>query len=418
MEQTAWFQNLNAIAGTLFSNKQYAQASVLMHLLYNLGPEPGVCFNLARCYFRLNLPDRAELLMRQALHSDPNWEDAKLELSLYLAWQGRTLECENILNQMPNNPRARFNLGWHKISQGHFHQGLQFLDEGRFQGVWGLPRSHFSKPRWDGKNSLKSKTVLLVGEGGQGDEIIALRTVKHFASLGAKVIVAVSKGLVPIASRVDGVLKAIELPGSLDGIDEWIPMMSAAYLLGLSEPGNHPYLTPDLNYVEKWKKKLVNYPGLKVALRWQGNPDFEQDQMRTLPIQELHDKLVSISKTIPKEIHFFSVQKDAGKENCPQSLIDLSADLESWEDTAAVLSLMDLVITSCTSVAHLAGALGIKTFVISPVVPYFTWSKPVKKSDWYLDVNVYKQKKMSDWQEPILEACEDFQSFLQTKESS
>jgi ADP-heptose:LPS heptosyltransferase len=94
------------------------------------------------------------------------------------------------------------------------------------------------------------------------------------------------------------------------------------------------------------------------------------------------------------------LQKDSD-EPCPDGVIDLESQLETWEDTIAVISLLDIVITSCTAIAHIAGALGKKTIVIVPVLSYFTWAVPGSQTDWYDSVHIIRQTNPTNWDEPL-----------------
>ena len=102
----------------------------------------------------------------------------------------------------------------------------------------------------------------------------------------------------------------------------------------------------------------------------------------------------------------FSLQRD---ENCVDGLPfgDLREQMKTWEDTSSIIAGCDLIITSCTSIAHLAGALGVKTWVVVPVLPYYTWAIPGTTSKWYDSVRIFRQKRYGEWEDVFNEIREE-----------
>ena len=148
--------------------------------------------------------------------------------------------------------------------------------------------------------------------------------------------------------------------------------------------------------------------GLKVGIRWAGNPQFEHEQHRKFdptPLIEMHN--------IPG-VMFYSLQRD---ENIIEDLPfgDLRNLLTDWESTASVMAGLDLVITSCTSIAHCAAALGVETWVIVPVLPYYTWAVPGNKSAWYDSVTLYRQEAYGDWSATMQRIREDLEQKVKLK---
>jgi hypothetical protein len=171
------------------------------------------------------------------------------------------------------------------------------------------------------------------------------------------------------------------------------------------------YLTANPDLIDKWKARLKPTKSFRIGLRWQGNPLYEQDLFRSVPFS-LFRQFLSL-----KNCDFYSFQRDTGMEELSPSdpVEDLSRELSSWEDTAAALSLMDAVVTSCTSIAHLSGALGKKTFLFTPMLPYYIWAFPNKKSIWYPDVHLFRQQKFHDWQQEAQDIYQELQRAFQEK---
>ena len=132
---------------------------------------------------------------------------------------------------------------------------------------------------------------------------------------------------------------------------------------------------------------------LKVGLCWRGNPRFEEEQYR------LFDSALLFDAVKGADADFVSLQRDEGEEARPKWAARVP--LDTWEHTARAIAELDLVISSCTSVAHLSGAMGVPTWVIVPVMPYFIWALPGVASPWYDSVRLFRQKKFGRWQAPF-----------------
>lgn len=309
-----------------------------------------------------------------------------LDQALAECIKGNPEKSEAVLRTMPEDPRALFNLGWHDMRHGRLKQGFAGMTYGRFINVFG--NNPLPGPIWRDE-PLKGKTLVLNCEGGLGDQIINFRFAYDFQEKGANVVVCCHEALAQIFSR-HGFVCVGEKALPFIKYDYWVPAMSAAYVLDYefdTLPGK-PYLTAEPSI-------LAKKPGtIKVGVRWSGNPQFEHEQHRKFDPQALIDLHKIHGVTL------YSFQRDEDMvENLPFQ--DLSQDLKTWEDTASNLMAMDLVITSCTSVAHMSAALGKETWVITPVMPYYIWAVPGDKSAWYDCVRLFRQTTYGDWTEPL-----------------
>jgi hypothetical protein len=311
-----------------------------------------------------------------------------LDLALTACINGHPEISEDILRNQPEQDDARivFNLGWHEMRHGNLKKGLQMMDAGRFINVFGLPR--IPGPIWKNED-LTNKTLLFRCENGFGDQIMNFRFAKDFKDKGARVAVSCAPELMPLFSR-HGYVCIDNGATPYIQYDYWVPSMSAAHILGYDKdtfPGK-AYLTAE-------PKKLYFKPNtLKVGIRWAGNPKFEHEQHRRFdpqPLIDLH-KLDGIT--------LYSLQRD---ENLVDGLpfADLREQMKTFDDTASIIQGLDLVITSCTSVAHLSAALGKTTWVIVPVMPYYAWAEQKPTSVWYDSVRLFRQQKYGEWSHPL-----------------
>lgn len=307
-----------------------------------------------------------------------------LEESYKKALEGKLNESEEILRKHENDDsRFKFNLGWHEMRHGRLKSGYECLNHGRFLNIFGLPP--IKGVLWKDED-LKGKVLLFRCEGGFGDQIINFRFAENFKKMGANVVVSCAPALKEIFSRHGYICVDNEVVSSIY-YDYWIPAMSAPYLLNLeySDLSGKPYIFP------KEKKQLYSKgKNLKVGIRWSGNPEFEHEQHRRFP-SELMISLSDVPNTT-----FYSFQRDENTiDGLPFS--DLKESLKTWDDTASFIEGCDLIISSCTSVAHLAASMGKPTWIVIPLLCYYTWILSGDSSPWYDSVRLFRQEKFGEW---------------------
>jgi len=317
-----------------------------------------------------------------------------LDVALEASIGGNPNLSEEILRNEPQTDyRVLFNLGWHEMRHGNMMKAFEHFNYGRFINVFGLPA--LQGKIWKDE-PLEGKTLLFRCEGGYGDQILNFRFAKRFEEMGARVLVSCAPELKEIFSRHGFICVDNEVIMCAH-YDYWVPAMSAPYVLGveLNDLDGKPYMFP------KEKRNLFSKKGtLKVGIRWSGSPDFEDEQHRRFP-PELMIGLHDIPNTT-----FYSLQRD---ENLVDGLPfgDMREQMKTWEDTASIIAGCDVVITSCTSVAHLSAAMGIPTWIVTPIMPYYTWVVPGDKSHWYDSVRLFRQEKYGEWEAPFQKIREE-----------
>lgn len=309
-----------------------------------------------------------------------------LNMALTASKNGFPEISEDILRNQPQDDlRVLFNLGWHEMRYGNMKKAFEHFNYGRFINVFGLPP--LPGKIWKDE-PLEEKTLLFRCEGGYGDQILNFRFAQKFKEMGARVLISCAPELKQLFSRHGFICIDNEtVMGSY--YDYWVPAMSAPFVLNMeyNDLNGTPYIFP----IEK--RKLFSKPNsLKVGIRWSGSPDFEDEQHRRFP-PELMIDLHEISNTT-----FFSLQRD---ENCIDGLPfgDMREQMKSWDETASIIAGCDLIITSCTSIAHLSGSMGIPTWIITPILPYYTWAVPGETSKWYDSVKLFRQTKYNQWED-------------------
>lgn len=331
-----------------------------------------------------------------------------IDQQLNLMIRGRFDEAWKIAEELEekysNDPRAKFNRGWFLINQGKFQEGFQCLEYGRSLKVYGNEKLNTSKPIWDGTD-LTGKTVIINLEAGYGDNIIFARFATEIWKRGADCILCCDKSLHSLFLKIPGVKSCVtfnEVPSTHH--DFWVPGFSCSWLFGHTAETipNHPYIFANQESDKLWKK-ILKTEKPKIGIRWSGNPKFEHQQFRIFPPKNL----INLHKKF-EHCQFYSLQRDNDLIELPDPISDLQHILISWEDTAACIKNLDLVITSCTSIAHLSAAMGKQTWVIVPILPYHIWAYGDEHSPWYQKTTrIFRQKTFGKWDEPFLKIEEE-----------
>ncbi len=260
----------------------------------------------------------------------------------------------------------------------------------------------FSQPRWDG-TSRPAHTILLDAEQGLGDTIQFIRYVPLVRDRVGGVVVRCQKALVPLFANMPGIDRVISQEEPTGSFDFWSPLLSLPlYCTPTIEaiPNRVPYLSVDPLIGRFWRDRLPKVAGLRVGINWQGNTAFPKDRFRSIPLRSF-EPLSRIAG-----VHLVSLQKGFGREQLeglePQFRVtDLQLSMDEihgpFLDTAAILQCLDLLITSDTSLVHLAGALGVETWLAVPFVPEWRWLKSGDKSPWYPTLHLFRQERPGRW---------------------
>ncbi len=281
------------------------------------------------------------------------------------------------------------------LLQGEFALGFELYEWRWKNGRYSPGRRIFSKPLWLGRESLKERTILLHSEQGFGDSIQFCRYAALVAGLGARVILEVQQPLVGLLSPLAGVSKVVAQGSPLPPFDFHCPMLSLPLALKTTLetiPSRAGYLQADPARVGQWKKRLGSRSKPRVGLVWSGNAGHRNDSSRSIP-------LATLLHGLPGGIEYVSLQpevRDADKEAL-EGVLHFGSDLKDFGDTAALCTLMDIVVSVDTSVAHLAGALGRPTWMLLPFNPDWRWMQERSDSPWYASVKLYRQPALGEW---------------------
>ena len=298
--------------------------------------------------------------------------------------------CYKNLKKFPNDPDIAFNAGWAKLSDDEVEEGYFLLDKGRETLVWGDPHCGSTQPLWDGEENA---IVLLRLERGLGDQIHQVRYARDLKKLGCTVIVSCVSPLAEILCHADGVDAVVQHEAACGVYHNfYLPAMSAPIQFGYQSSADidgSPYIPMSADTVSH-----------RAGLRWSGLPAYENQTKRLFP----HELLFNAMKN---RANCINLQRDEGAEHCPNWVEQV--DLSTWTATAKTIASCEFVVTSCTGVAHLAGAMGVPTKVIIPVVPYYLWTYPGSSTPYYDSVSLLRQTKPDDWLAPFIELADSLE---------
>ena len=349
---------------------------------------------------------------RRSIAIDPSALGAYLDLGNVLFFLGRQKEAlESQLQAVrlkPDSPEAHINLAWLLLAQGDWERGWQeFTWRHKVPAFCARAPDH---PLWDGK-AFPGKSVLLVGEGGHGDVLHFVRYAPWVKSLGGTVILDCPGPLARLLRGVRGVDR-VHVRGEPDEpFDFLCPLMDLPVLFKTTletVPHQVPYLEPTAETRSLWEARLREGPGIKVGLCWRGSPLHVQDLRRSLTTDDIR-----AWGKIPG-LRFYSFVVWPGEEEpVPPEfpVVDLAPLLEDYDDTAAALLQMDLVISVDTSVAHLAGALGKPVWTLVPYRLDWRWMLDGEGSPWYPTMRLFRQTAAGEWEAAVRKVTEELAGF-------
>jgi tetratricopeptide (TPR) repeat protein len=296
-------------------------------------------------------------------------------------------------------------------ADAHFNRALSLLTLGElgrgfvdYEWRWkrsGMTdrRRGYNRPLWLGEFPLGAKTILLHAEQGLGDTIQFARYAPLLARAGAKVVLEVQSELKTLLSNLDGIVSCHARGETLPAYDVHCPLGSLPLALKTAPatvPADIPYLRADAQRLAQWRPKIDALPGKRVALAWAGQASHANDRNRSID-PRLLEPLLALDG-----FSFVSIQRELRGDDAEwlarqPKIAHLGADLTDMADTAAVATLVDLVIAVDTSVVHLAGALGRPVWVMLPFTPDWRWTLKNEASPWYPQARLFRQPALSDW---------------------
>jgi tetratricopeptide (TPR) repeat protein len=403
--------------------------------LHHRSDYPDALNNLGLLLTEMNRPAEAMILLRQALRLRPDFPEARNNLGLALVDLGRfdeAIACyEQVLEQNPRSTDAHTNLGSAYKEQGRleeavacydhalrlkpdaastrWNRALAWLQMGDFERGWAeyewrwkrksaRPRP-FRQPPWDWA-PLDGRTILLWCEQGLGDAIQFVRYAPLVKERGGRLLLECPPPLRQLFEGIAGVECLLVEGQELPPFDVHAPLMSLPFLFKTTLaniPAAVPYLHVAAERVGHWRSQSPT-GAFRVGVVWQGNPHHKWDRHRSFPVHVL-----APLAAIPG-VQLICLQKGPGLEAlCADPprfalthLDGFGADA-SFADTAAVMKQLDLVVTTDTAPAHLAGALGVPVWVALAAISDWRWLRGRNDTPWYPTMRLFRQRTLGDW---------------------
>jgi Flp pilus assembly protein TadD len=297
-----------------------------------------------------------------------------------------------------------------QFAEAHHNRGLACLLTGDFAAGWPecewrwespqFVKQDFGCPAWRGNEPLGGKKILLHAEQGLGDTIMFVRYVPHVVAMGARVMLKLPSPLIPLFSRLDGVERILAPGESMPAPDLHCALMSLPLAFNTSLatiPAAVPYVAPAPDLVAKWTRTLGPADRLRVGLVWSGNPGHLNDRNRSIALEKLAPLLDR------SEVEFVAVQPDVRPHDADvlRRHPHIRHFAQDFANGAAILSLLDLVISVDTAWAHLAGAMAKPVWIPLPAFPDWRWLLEREDSPWYPSARLYRQKARGRWDDVI-----------------
>ena len=391
LDEIAYLQNeIKDYEGSVKNLKKCLSVATSPEQMYSIRA------NMAKIYNHLNDPDNSLIQSNanvEMLEDNQIDFNTQMEIAFSHYLKGEYTTSEKMMRELitiddiPDNIKGRiqYNLGSYDLEAGKFKEGMKgFIEVGHKINIW--THKEIEGVEWWNGEQVEGKQVIVSGEGGIGDEIINVRFMNNIKKMGMEPIwVTGHSQLVEPFNRngyktVTNINDIEERENTFQVMAMFLPIVLD---LDKNELWDGAYIKPSQEFIDKWSKILPE--GRKLGVKWSGNPAYDQDLHRSLPlsfIENLEFKGTKINLQLEEEFN-------------QDWLFNCGDKIENLEDTLAIIWLCDKVVTSCTSIAHMVGSMGVDGIVCPPIASYYVW---LGDSKWYDDnLSVYRQTKHKDW---------------------
>jgi tetratricopeptide (TPR) repeat protein len=369
--------------------------------------------NLGTILQELGRLDEAEACFRQALQINPNYAKAHNNLGITLHSMSRLNEAETcyrrVLQIEPDYAEAHHNLSFILLETGRLAEGWP---EYEYRWETNAPKSLRPAnplPQWTGQAPLPGDRLLVTLEQGMGDQLQFSRYLPLAANrFAAGVSIFVGRPLLALFRRSFPEIEILDAPPDNQDAWQWqCPLLSLPLAFGTTLetiPNHVPYLIPNPTRVSGWRSKIaaLDLPAFsrKIGVVWKPGSLMKNAPLRALTLQQLSPLL-----NLP-DCTWFSLQKEPDPDKAPWvnsgKLIDWSIEFSDFDETAALLMNMDLIVSVDTSVAHLAGGLGQTVWLLNRHDSEWRWMRNREDSPWYPTMRIFTQKQSGDWDEVLM----------------
>jgi len=429
--QPRFFATYNLLALSLTENKEFEKAIKITQEAIKLDPSHQEAhLRLGNIYIEIGKLEYAAISLKQALTLKPNCSITLKNLG-FTSLLAKDLETSITYFQKsaianPNCIKAETLTSYCQLLSNNYEKGWEKyeyrLDDPDCTKPIATPKARI----WEGNRNLNEEKIIVVSEQGLGDTLQFMRYPIYLIEKGTKVSLCAPPPLNKLIACSCPELPLVSMEEANRVTENyWIPMLSLPRHLGIT-PVNPIVKTPYIKTTEllvyKWKQIISKNTSLLIGINWQGNPKTEESILqkgRSLPLESFSE----ISSN--KDISLISLQKGFGSEQLQScSFIDKFLNCqdeisETWDflETAAIISNCNLIITSDTSVAHLAGGLGKDVWLLLKYVPEWRWGLEGESSFWYPSMRLFRQNKSRSWQEVMKYVASELTEYISNNKS-
>ncbi len=415
----------NNLANAFLEKGNFKEAISYFQQALNLNHNyPDAHYNLGRAFQKIGNINAAISSYQQAINLKSSYIQAYCELGSIFLEKGDLSNAISYYKQAlilkPDYENAHFCLGYIFLFVGKYQQGW-FKYEYRFKKSKNPVRPHANPqiPQWKSETLDLNEKLLIISEQGLGDTMQFMRYIPKLKQQGFDVSFCAQPKLHDLI-KSSGITSNPLTPEQGNDIKEgkWIPLLSVPRLLEVT-PKNpvvtEPYIHCSNELIAKWKERLSNEKVSIIGINWQGDPHTEKNNLkgRSIPLE--------IFSTIAKRHNckFLSLQKGFGSEQLEScsfknQFVDCQDIVnETWGflETAAIIANCDLVITSDTSVAHLAAGMGQATWCLLQYVPEWRWGMKGKTTFWYPSMKIFRQQERNNWTDVMERVASELKSY-------
>jgi tetratricopeptide (TPR) repeat protein len=367
----------------------------------------GALVNRGNTLLRFNQPVEAIASYDEALVRMPGHPQILTNRGHALRRLDRPVEAlagfEAAIAAKPDFAEAHFESAMTRLSLGDFEAGWKAYEWRWRTGAFAAQRRQFQAPLWLGEAPVAGKTILLHAEQGFGDTIQFFRYAPLLAGRGAKVVCEVQPELLSLLSQLQNEDITIIAKGTpLPAFDLHCPLLSLPLAFGtqpLTIPAAIPYLAAPAARLAEWRDRLP--PGApRIGFVWSGQPSHKNDANRSIPLKHLAGLFENpLARCFSLQNQMRETDRDVLRD-LPH-LVHLGESFRDFADTAAVIALLDVVVSVDTAVAHLAGAMGKPVILLLPYAADFRWLRGRDDTPWYRQAKLFRQPAFGDWDSVI-----------------
>ncbi len=397
----------NNLGNLLRTLKRPAEAlESYRHAVYLTPLDASIRFNIGTALIDLYRIEEALVWFQQAVGAPKPHSPAAASAGEALLRLGRVQEAWQWFGMArrlrPGDSQARLGEGLALLTLGHFHEGWEGfearIDDRRVRDAFPA----VTGPIWRGKQDISGRTMLVYAEQGLGDTIQFVRYVPLLRARGAKVVLRAPAPLLSLLRPLADEITDTNAP--VPKYDLHCPLLSLPLAFDTrvaTVPDEVPYLSADAAHIAQWRRRLGAKRRRRVGLVLSGNPSHGLDALRSIPAADFSPVLQQDG------VEFHLLQKEIREADLPvlaaARVRTHTEALHDFTDTAALISLMDQVISVDTSVAHLAGALAKPLWIMLQFDADFRWMRERADCPWYPTARLFRQPSMREWR-PVIEA--------------